>query len=242
MAYGGKISDILVRRNYIDSETLTSAEEEAKSSNVRLEKYLVENSYLPGHQMSLALAEYLNIPPIILNNFSPEPLLLEILSKDVLKKYHVLPITRVGKHLTVALADPFDLVALDELRTLTGLEITPLVANDKDIDDAITRLYADAAAQGLDMESLMRDEGDIEVNAGEGDEDQSLDEMIADADGAPVIRMVNMILLEAIRRGASDIHIEMMEKYIRLRYRVDGGLQESPAPPKNLQKRHHFAY
>jgi type IV pilus assembly protein PilB len=231
--FGGKITDILIRRKCIDKETLAEAEDIAKQNGDRLEHYLVSNNYVEGAQMALTLAEYLNMPPISLAHFSPDPNILSLIPKETLKKYGVIPVARVGKHMTLALGDPFDIIALDEIQSLTGLEVTPLVAPEKDIKDALDKIFAEAS-QGLDMEELMRDEGDIEVDK-DNEEDESLDTMLEGAEGAPVIRMVNMILLEAIRRKASDIHIEAMEKYIRLRYRIDGQLIETPAPPKNLQ-------
>jgi type IV pilus assembly protein PilB len=145
-----------------------------------------------------------------------------------------MPIARVGKSLTVAFSDPFDLMAIDELTATTGLAITAVVASEIDIISVISKLSAEAS-QGLDMEELMRNESDVQVGDDAVKEELSLDEMLEKAEGAPVIRMVNMILVEALRTGASDIHIEPMEKTIRLRYRIDGALVERPAPPKNLQ-------
>ena len=134
----------------------------------------------------------------------------------------------------VALGDPFDLMTIDELSTSTGMRITPLVAPESEITAALGRLFTEST-QGLDMEALMKDgESDVEVVEEDSDQ-QSLDEMLESAEGAPVIRMVNMMLVEALRTGASDIHIEPMEKQVRLRYRIDGALTERPGPPKNLQ-------
>ena len=230
----GTLSTILLRRNAIDPEALADACREAESGSVRIEKLILDRKLTSPENVALALAEYLNMPPISLKHFTPNPQLLELIPRDTLSKRSMMPIARVGRTLTVALGDPFDLMAIDEITTITGLNITPVVSSEADIALVLSRLSAESS-QGLDMEELMRNESDVEVvDEGNGDE-QSLDEMLEKAEGAPVIRMVNMILVEALRTGASDIHIEPMEKQIRLRYRIDGALIERPAPPKGLQ-------
>lgn len=229
----GNLSNILLRRNIVDRATLDELLKEADTTSVRLEKLIVEKKLTSPDNITLALAEYLSIPPISLKHFTPSEQLLELIPKDILTKRSVMPVARVGKTLTIAFSDPFDLMALDELSTHTGLSITPVVASENDIHAVISKLTADAS-QGLDMEELMRNESDVQV-VDESEKDENLDEMLEKAEGAPVIRMVNMILVEALRTGASDIHIEPLEKAIRLRYRIDGALVERPAPPKGLQ-------
>jgi type IV pilus assembly protein PilB len=229
-----RISRILLRRGAIDAETLAEAATEAKGKGIRLEKHLTEHGLVRNTDMTLALAEYLHMPPITLSHFSPNSQVLALIPKETITQRSVIPVSRVGNSLTVAVADPFDIVAIDEVRALTGLQIMPIIASEDDIGAALSRIFAQTS-DGLDMEELMREgESDIEV-VDESEEQQSLDEMLAKAEGAPVIRMVNMMLVEALRTGASDIHIEPMEKQVRLRYRIDGQLQERPGPPKNLQ-------
>ncbi len=230
----GHLSGILLRRNIVDSGTLEELQKEAESTSVRLEKLIVEKKLASPDNITLALAEYLSITPISLKHFTPDEHLLELVPKDVLSKRALMPVARFGKTLTVALSDPFDLMVLDELTTSTGLSVTPVVASEVDIISVFSKLSA-GASQGLDMEELMRNESDVQVVEDTSKDDQNLDEMLEKAEGAPVIRMVNMILVEALRTGASDIHIEPMEKTIRLRYRIDGALVERPAPPKGLQ-------
>lgn len=230
----GKISDILLKHKVIETKDLQAAEEEAQSTGVRLEKFLIEKKLVKSEDMTLALSEYLKMPPITLAHFTPNPQLLEMIPRETMAKRLVIPIARLGKNLTVALGDPFDLMAIDELSTITRLDITPLVASENEIGESLNKLFAESS-QGLDMEELMRDESDVEVLEEDADEEQSLDEQLEIAEAAPVIRMVNMMLVEALRTGASDIHIEPMEKRVRLRYRIDGVLVERPGPPKNLQ-------
>lgn len=229
------LNDLLVKRGVVHPDTLETAKVEASAAGRNLEQYLLEKKLVSATDLTLVFSEYLDMPPIRLANFTPDPDTLKLAPEEFWKKRIMLPVARLGKMLTVALGDPFDIMAQDELRTLTGFDLFPLVASEAEVREAFGRVFA-KAVEGLDMAELMRDdESDLEVDREQKDEDESLDEMLQSAEGAPVIRMVNMILLEAIRKGASDIHLEPMEKKFRLRYRVDGGLLESPNPPKNLQ-------
>lgn len=231
------IAGILQKRGVIADDLLNEAAQEAQARGVRLEKYLIERKLVRGPAMTLVLAEYLRMPPMTLAHFTPNQQLVTLIPKDVMARRLVIPIARTGRTITVAVGDPFDAMALDEVRALTGLNVVPVVVAEEEIGEALGRVFAEST-QGLDMHELMRDtEGDVEVvgEAGQEEEQVSLDEMLEKAEGAPVIRMVNMILVEALRTGASDIHIEPMEKMVRLRYRIDGDLQERPGPPKTLQ-------
>lgn len=233
--HSSKLVDILIRRGAIDADALKQAQERAQGISVRLEKYLLENRLLPPAEITLALAEYLHMSPIVLSTFTPNAQLVDSIPGEVLKKHMALPLLKIGGTLVVALGDPFDIVAVDELHVITGLTITPLVASEKEVQDTLNRiLAAPENASGLDLEDIMRGpESEVEVDHEEKVE-VSLEEMMESAEGAPVIRMVNMILVEALRTRASDIHIEPQEKTLRLRYRVDGNLVERPSPAKSF--------
>ena len=231
--YLSKIGDILLKHEAITEQALAQAEENARSRGIRLEKHLVDKDLVKGADMTLALSEYLHMPPINLAHFTPDSELLKILPKETMAKRMALPVTCLGRTLTVALGDPFDLMAMDEIGTITGMTVVPLVASQKQIDQSMARFFA-TTSQALDMEEVMREDSDVEV-LGDAEEEISIDEMLESAEGAPVIRMVNMILVEALRTTASDIHIEPMEAKLRLRYRIDGELVEKPGPPKGLQ-------
>ncbi len=201
---------------------------------MRLEKYLVSNRLVSPDEMTLALSEYVQMPPVSLAHFTLNHELIERVPRDTLTKHMAIPLGRVGKTLTVALGDPFDIMALDELHAVTGLEIVPLVASEKDVQEALGRLAAQDNL-GLDLEDVMRtSDSEVEVDHAQ-DSEESLEEMLESAEGAPVIRMVNIILVEALRSRASDIHLEPQERTFRLRYRVDGDLIERPNPPKSYQ-------
>jgi type IV pilus assembly protein PilB len=173
------------------------------------------------------------MPPIELSHFNPDGTLLDLVPKETMARHMVVPVARSQNMLTMALGDPFDVMAIDEVHALTGLDVVPVVAPEKEIAELLQKFTQDAAAG---LEDILKDvgEGDIEVGM-ETQDDVSLDEMLEKAEDAPVIRIVNSIMVEAIRKHASDIHIEPMERSIRLRYRIDGVLVESPSPPKALQ-------
>lgn len=231
------LSDVLRKRKVLNPADLKAAEEEAKAASMSVENYLVEKELVPSDTMALAVSEYLDIPPISLAHFTPDTQLLEIIPRNLLEKHRVLPIARSGKDLTIAMADAFNIVAVEELQTFTGLNITPLVTPEDHIQDALRRSMAEEA-DSLDMDEIMKEaEGDVDFGGGvqEDADIQSLENMKESAEEGPVIRMVNMILVESVRLNANDIHIEPQEDFVRLRYRVDGVLVERPNLPKSLQ-------
>ena len=228
------IVDILVRRQAVDRGSVNTAMVEAEAAGVKMERYMVENSLVSEVDMALALSEYLGMPPMPLSGFTPSEHLLELMPQEFMSRHLLIPVAKVGKLLTVAMADPFDVVALDQSEALTGLQVTPVIAPEKQMQELLGRFAKDDRGG---LEDILRDvaEGDdVELGKQEVDE-LSLDEMMESAEDAPVIRIVNSIMVESLRRGASDIHIEPMEKMIRLRYRMDGVLYESHSPPKTLQ-------
>ncbi len=230
---GDKVIDILVKRRAINPEIVQEVKESANASGTRLEKMLVQKNLVAGVDMALALAEYLNMPPITLAHFTPEAGLLDLVPRETLSRHMMVPIAKTGNLLTVALGDPFDVVGLEEVHAMAGLEVVPVVAPEKEVMDLLQR-FTKEPTQGL--EDILKDvsDGDVEVGHDEK-QDISLDEMLESAEDAPVIRIVNSVMVEAIRKRASDIHFEPMERSIRLRYRIDGILYESPSPPKSLQ-------
>ena len=230
------ISDILLRRGVIQPEEMQKAVEAAKEAGARIERYLVEKRLVSSTDMTLAISEYLRMPPINLAHFTPNQQLVEKIGRDVLARYVALPLAQTGKNLTLALGDPFNITAVDEIQLVSGgLDITPLVASEKDIADVFERFFPEAA-QETKMEDLLKEaDADLEIGQDKAEEE---DKSSIDMDGieaAPVVRMVNAILLESLRSSASDIHLEPQEKSFRLRYRIDGSLMEYPSPPKNLQ-------
>ncbi len=225
----------LLERKVLTLEQLQRAVEEA--GKTPLEKHLIKTGLVAPDLLTLAVAAYLNLSPIQLPpGFMPPMELLALTTPKNLTRLKALPLMKVGKRLTVVFGDPFDLMAQEEMERLTQLEIVPLVAFEKDVNDALNRAQTqqDAENPGLAMESIMKNpEADIELST-EALKDENLDQALDKADEAPVIKMVNMMLVEALRTNASDIHFEAMEKTSRLRYRIDGALIERPSPPRSL--------
>ncbi|MEI6217394.1 MAG: ATPase, T2SS/T4P/T4SS family [bacterium] len=229
------ISEILIRREAIKPDELAKAADVVKESGARIERYLIEKRLVSSTDMTLAISEYLKMPPINLAHFTPNTQLIEQVGRDLLARHLALPLAKTGKNLTLALGDPFNIVAVDEIHVLTGLDITPLVAAEKEIADIFERFFPEAA-QGANMEDLMKEaDADLEIGHDKTEDDDNTSIDMEGMEAAPVVKMVNAILLESLRTGASDIHLEPQEKSFRLRYRIDGSLMENPGPPKHLQ-------
>lgn len=228
------LMDCLKQIRPIEAEIFEEAEKEAITTNVPLEQLLINQGVVSDIDMVLATAEYLDIRPISLASFTPDPALFDLMPRDRWKELKALPISKLGTRLTIAMGDPFDIVSRDTISSSTQLELVPVVTLEKEIFDAIDSVSEEPSQALEDILKDMADESDVEVGQ-EGIDESSLDEMVENAGEAPVIRIVNSILIEALRKGASDIHIEPMEKSVRLRNRIDGVLYESSSPPKNLQ-------
>jgi len=226
--------ELLLERVSIPADALESARAEAETGGHMLEDVLVDQDLVPAHVMLLAKSDYLEMTPVALNSFKPDPTLLELLPNSNWMQLKMLPLCKTGKLLTVAVADPFNIMGIENLKIQIGYNIFPVVADEKELLGAIDDVAEDSAIALEDILKDMEDDSDLEVGKDETSH-ENLDEMLESAEDAPVVRIVNSILIEALRRHASDIHIEPMEKKIRLRYRVDGVLYENPAPPKSVQ-------
>ena len=224
--------EVLLRRGLVTPEALREAADQAAESDERLERQLVRTGRISGSALALALAEVLEMPPVSLARFNPPAELVDRVPFAWLTRFQMVPYAEGAGLLFVAMADPYNLSAMDLLQSATGLEVVPLVAPEREVADFLER-HVREPAQAL--EDVLRDvtEGEVEVGQETG-EDVSLDQIKEIAEEAPVIRIVNSMMLEALRKHASDIHVEPLEKTLRLRYRVDGMLYENPSPPKRL--------
>jgi type IV pilus assembly protein PilB len=234
--YYSSFNVALLKRGVLSEAQLRDAVAEA--GKTPLEKYLLQSGKVEPGVMVLAVSAYFNMQPISLPASLILPhKLLELAPNDFWNRVKAVPLMRVADRIVVAFGDPFDLVAQEEVGRATRLEILPLVALEREVVDALGRAKAqkDSENPNLAMESIMRSpDSEIEFSKESGKKEESIDQAIESADEAPVIRMVNMMLIEALRTGASDIHFEAMEKTSRLRYRIDGALIERPSPPKSL--------
>jgi len=226
----------LLKRGVLTDEQLQKALTEAGKQP--LERYLAQSKLVAPGALTLTIAAYFNITPITLGPaFTPPPELLDLASPQVWSRLKALPVMRLGHRMTVVFGDPFDLLAQEEIARDTHYEIIPLVAAEKEVIDTINRVQArkDSENPSLAMENIMKaQDADLEFSSEPQKQEENIDRTLESAEEAPVIRMVNMMLVEALRTGASDIHFEAMEKNSRLRYRIDGALIERPSPPKSL--------
>ena len=233
-----RLGDLLVREGLINQEQLQRALADQKGTNEKLGSILARHNVITEDQLITFLSKQYGIPSITLSQLDIDADVLKLVPAQIAKKYEVLPIKRTGNSLTLAMADPTNVFAVDDVGFMTNLQVIPVVAAQGAIRKALDRLYE---AQGSGMAEVISEmegtAGDVEVV--EGDEESwaktDIFELKESADEAPVVRLVNMILVDAIRRGASDIHLEPYEKVFRVRFRVDGVLHEIMTPPKRLE-------
>ena len=226
-----RVLAILLRRVNVKSDFLNIVREESKTLGKPVEKLLVERNLVSPGELALALSEYVRMPPISLAHFTPDEKLIELVTQDAMKRNLAVPVSRVGHTLTVALGDPFNILALDDLRAVTKHDIVALVAPERDVNEVLERF----AGQKESLEQALEEaiDNEVEVSKDQEVETQATD-LEEQAVGAPVIRVVNTVMMEALRRKASDIHLEPMEKNVMLRYRIDGILYNFPSPPKSM--------
>jgi type IV pilus assembly protein PilB len=231
-----KLGELLVKDNIITREELEEALGKRTESNESLGHILMEMGVASEWEIAAALGKQLNVPFITLSQYEIERDVLESIPRDIVMKYKIVPVDRTGDTLTVALPDPSNIFILDELRLLTKSQIVPVISFETDIEKAIGRYFKAPDEKVIKLEDMMSEmkESDMEILQQEGGEDEEMDLSIQIND-APVIRLVNAIIAEAIRMRASDIHIEPYEKELRLRYRLDGVLMAQSSPSKAWQ-------
>jgi type IV pilus assembly protein PilB len=233
-----RIGDLLVADGLISPEQLQQALKEQKHSNEKIGTILVRLGLITEDQLIGFLSRQYGIPSITLSQLDIDPDVLKLVPPQIARKYEILPIKRVGNALTLAMADPTNVFALDDVAFMTNLQVMPVVASQGAIRQAIERLFEAHASVITDALTAMEEEAsNLEVLGGESESARPVDvfELKDSAEEAPVVKLVNLILSDAIRRGASDIHLEPYEKVFRVRYRIDGVLHEMMTPPKRLE-------
>ena len=230
-----RIGELLVRENIISTEQLREAQADGHSSGKRLSYSLAKLGILGEKDLTEFLSKQYGIPSISLSEFEIDPDVIELIPQDVAVKHTVLPVQRAGSTLIVAMADPSNIYAIDDLKFVTGLNIEPVVTTDAAIEEAITRYYE----QPEDVGSYDEVIGDLDLDevdvADDGEDDFNLIDSQKESEQAPVVKLCNLILVNAIGKAASDIHIEPYEKHYRVRYRIDGVLHEEMTPPLKLK-------
>jgi len=227
-----RLGDILVREGLITQDQLKKALLEQKSSGMRLGYTLVKLGYIEETEVTKMLARQYRMPAVDLSRFEVEPRILKLLTPDIAIKHTVLPLKREGRTLTIAIADPNNVAAIEDVKFITRCDVFPVIAGEYTLRNAIDRYYQQSDAQLQTLLKSVEDAEDLELV--EEDEEEDLKGQDA-ADDAPVVKLINGLLTDAVKRGASDIHIEPFEHEMRVRYRVDGALQEVMKPPIKMR-------
>jgi len=237
-SFGERIADALVEDNLLTAQQVADLVALQKKEGTRLLKLLLDKAYVSDADMVVAMGRVLNTPPVNLARISILPEVVALVPREVALNYKVLPVARLENKLFLAMADPLNVLALDDVKRITKLDVTPMIASEKVILEKINNLETH---KGGWMEEIVKksEEMDADVEGAElvaeKSDNSSVDALAAAGEEAPVIKLANLILVQAIRDRASDIHIEPFEKSVRLRYRVDGALIDMPPPPKSLQ-------
>jgi len=233
-----KIGEFLVKSNLISPDQLEKALEEQKQTGGRVGEHLVRLGYVTEEDILDCLSQQYGVPSINLRHFEIDEAIIRLIPADVARKYQFIPVSKTGATLTVAMADPTNVFAMDDITFITGYRVEPVVASEEALREAIDKYFGTTHA--LELKKVMDDLQTVEESALEVlDDDEELEDVTdleASADEAPVVRLVNLVLTDALKRGASDIHIEPYERTYRVRFRIDGVLSEVMNPPMKLKE------
>ena len=236
-----KLGDLLLKAKLVNQEQVDEALKLQQSSGLKLGEALVKLGAVSEDDITETLSAQFGVPSINLTHFEIDPSVLKLVAADVARKYNILPVNKTGATLTIAMADPTNVFALDDIKFMTGYNVEPVVASEQSLQLAIDRHYG--ATRALELKKVMEemsaiDTQDTSLEVVEESEDEAIDleKLTEEGEEAPVIRLVNIILTDAIKRGASDIHVEPYEREYRVRYRVDGILYEVMNPPPKLRE------
>ncbi len=226
-----RLGELLVRESMISVNELRQAQDEQRKTGHRLGYSLTKLGYIKESDLTQFLSKQYGVPPINLQDFEIDPEVIKLVPEEVARKHTVIPVNRAGAALIVAMSDPSNILAIDDLKFLTGYNIEIVVASEVAIEEALENHYA----TNVSYEEVLDDFDESEIEFGDDDEDVNIVDLEKESGEAPVVRLVNYILLAAIKKGASDIHVEPYEKMFRVRFRIDGVLYEEHAPPLKLK-------
>ncbi|MGH7885988.1 MAG: GspE/PulE family protein, partial [Thermodesulfobacteriota bacterium] len=238
-----KMGDILIKEDVINLDQLKTALEEQRSSGKRLGETLLNMGYIDEHQLVAYLSKQYGVPAVNLDQFDITPEVLKVIPRESAIKHKLIPISKSDETLVVAMCDPSNIFAVDDLKFATGRNVEVVVTSERSIKKSIEKYYgskeewenslkAEQSDQVVDKLLEDLDEFGLELYQ---DAEIDISELSRATEEAPVIKLVNYVLTDAIRRGASDIHIEPYEKDLRVRYRIDGILYDILRPPLKLR-------
>jgi type IV pilus assembly protein PilB len=231
MSNVNRLGELLVREKLISLQQLRQAQDEQRRSGQNLGATLAKLGYISDGEITNFLSAQYRVPAVNLEEYEIDQEVLKLVSRDVCDKHKIIPVSRAGSSLIMAMADPTNLHAIDDIKFLTGFNVEPVVASETAIQAAVERYYQ----SGPSYDEVMAGFDEEEIEFGAEGEEMNLMELEKASEDAPVVRLVNMILLNAIKKGASDIHVEPYEKKLRIRYRIDGVLIDEMAPPLKLK-------
>src|SRR5258708_1554140 len=233
-----RLGDLLVREKIITPDQLDKALKAQRDAgpNARLGSVLVNLGFVSDEEVTNFLSRQYGVPAINLQYFEIDASVVKLIPEETAKRYQILPLSRVGASLTIAMVDPTNVFAMDDIKFMTGFNIEPVVASESSILESIEKAYG--TTQQEDLEQVMQsmtevNDADVELQS------ETIEMELADlqraADEAPIVKLVNLVLTDAVKRGASDIHMEPYEKEFRVRFRIDGVLQSIMSPPLKLK-------
>ena len=232
-----RLGELLVKEKLISQDQLKQALDHQKTHGGRLGTALVKLGLVTDDEVTAVLSRQYGVPSINLKFYEVDPAVVKLIPQETAVRYQIVPLSRVGSTLTIAMTDPTNVFAMDDIKFMTGFNVEPVVASESAITEAIGKFYGETASvQELDKvikDLAGEDAADLELAAEE--QEMDLASLEKAAEEAPIIKLVNLILTDAVRRGASDIHIEPYEKEYRVRFRTDGILSNVMAPPMRLK-------
>src|SRR5438093_3912473 len=256
-----RIGELLLKEKRITPDQLQQALNHQKASGGKLGFNLVKMGFVKDEEITALLSKQYGVPSINLAQFEIDPAVIKLIPADTAQKYQIVPLSRAGATLTIAMTDPTNVFAMDDIKFMTGYNVEPVVASETAVIEAIQRYYPvgkggavksgspksapagasapssgsagpsalEMASKGLEELQQLEESGDVEVL--EELEEISAEALAKQGEDAPVVRLVNVVLMSAIQKGASDIHVEPYEKELRIRYRIDGILYNIMSPP-----------
>jgi type IV pilus assembly protein PilB len=232
-----RLGEILVKESLITADQLKQALEHQRQNGGRLGTSLMRLGFISDDEITEVLSRQYGVPSINLKYYEVDPTVIKLIPQDTAVRYQIVPLSRVGSTLTIAMTDPTNVFAMDDVKFMTGFNVEPVVASETSIAEAISKFYGEVQS-GEELTKVMKDLGaesgeDLELAAEEQEMDLATLEKAAEE--APIIKLVNLVLTDAVKRGASDIHVEPYEKDLRVRFRIDGQLQSVMNPPLKLK-------
>jgi type IV pilus assembly protein PilB len=232
-----RLGEILIKESLITQDQLDKALEFQRSNGGKLGSCLTKMGFITDDDITGVLSRQYGVPSINLKYYEIDPNVIKLIPQDTALRYQVIPLSRVGSVLTIAMTDPTNVFAMDDIKFMTGFNVEPVVASESAIAEAIARFYGGGQSSHEELSNLMKDlvdeDQELELAADEQEMDASALEKAAEE--APIIKLVNLILTDSVKRGASDIHVEPYENEMRVRFRIDGVLQTVMNPPLKLR-------